>query len=124
VFLYGVFWERASAAGAAVTLVVGTLSGLALYAVNALAPDWWTSFATAYHFDFLLQGVSLFLFCSILMVLVSWGWPHEHTAKSLALVWQSPWEALRSPGWPGIANYKVVAAALVAALLAIYAILD
>ncbi|MGD9634737.1 MAG: sodium/solute symporter [Pirellulales bacterium] len=120
VFLYGVLWERASAIGSAATLLVGTAAGLTLFALNQLAPAWWTSFATAYHFDFLLQGIALFLLSSAVMVLVSTWRPHRHTPESRNLVWRSIWEPLRAPGWPGLANFKVIAAALVAVLLAIY----
>jgi len=69
------------------------------------------------HFDFLLQGVALFIICSLTMLLVSWRWPHHHTTVSSALVWRTPWDALSSPGWPGLANYKVVAGILVVLLL-------
>ena len=75
------------------------------------------------NFDFLLQGVFLFLVCSTIMVSVSLRWPHQHTAESAALVWSSPWEPLESPGWPGLANYKFVSTLLILLLITIYYVL-
>ena len=124
VFLFGIAWRRASATAAAATLLLGSVCGLAQFAVNQMKPIWWRTFVDKNHIDFLLQGVFLFFVCSAIMVVVSLRWPHEHTAESSALVWKSPWEAFESPGWPGLANYKFVAALLISLLLAIYYVLD
>ena len=123
VFLYGIFWEKASALAAVATLLIGSLSGLALFAFDQSQPVWWTSIVRHYHFDFLLQGVALFLACSVIMFIVSILAPHQHTTESRALVWGSPWEALRSPGWPGLADYRFVAGSLAVCLMSIYVIL-
>ena len=112
VFLFGVFWRRASATAAASTLIVGAVCGLTLFVLNLLKPSGWMSFVEREHLDFLLQGVFLFLVCVTIMMLVSWRWPQQHTKESAALVWSSPWEPLRSPGWRGLANYKFVSALL------------
>jgi SSS family solute:Na+ symporter len=122
VFLFGIFWRRASSVAAVTTLLLGAMCGLSLFAINQVQPAWWTVIVEQNHFDFLLQGVALFIICSLVMLLVSWRWPHHHTAQSSALVWSTPWEALSSPGWPGLANYKFVAALLVASLVTIYTI--
>ena len=123
VFLFGIFWRRASATAAASTLLVGTVCGLTLFSLNQLQPTGWTSFVERNHLDFLLQGIFLFLVCSTIMVLVSLRWPQQHTAESAALVWSSPWEPLTSPGWPGLANYKFVSALLILVLVTIYYVL-
>jgi SSS family solute:Na+ symporter len=123
VFLFGIFWRRASATAAASTLMVGTICGLALFSLNQFPPSGWSSFVERYHVDFLLQGVFLFLVCSTIMILVSLRWPHQHTAESAALVWSSPWEPLTSPGWPRLANYKFVSALLILVLITIYYVL-
>lgn len=124
VFLFGILWERASATAAAATLVVGSCCGLGLFALGQLRPEWWATFVDRNHFDFLLQGVALFLLCSLVMLGVSWIAPHQHTDESRSLVWKSVWEPLQSPGWPGMANYRVVSGLLVALLIAIYVILQ
>jgi SSS family solute:Na+ symporter len=123
VFLFGIFWRRASSVASASTLLIGTVSGLTLFALDQLKPSEWASFVERYHIDFLLQGVFLFIVCSIIMVLTSLRWPHRHTKESAALVWSSPWEPLKAPGWPGVANYKVLSALLISVLVTIYYVL-
>ena len=61
VFLFGVFWRRASVTAAASTLIVGAVCGLTLFVLNLLQPSGWMSFVEREHLDFLLQGVFLFL---------------------------------------------------------------
>jgi solute:Na+ symporter, SSS family len=51
---------------------------------------------------------------------VSLLWPQPLTDKQAALVWGNPMEALRAPGWPGLGNYKVLAALLVVVMVALY----
>jgi SSS family solute:Na+ symporter len=38
------------------------------------------------------------------------------------LYWQHPLDALKSPGWPGILNYKVLATVVLLAMAALYTI--
>lgn len=120
VFLFGIFWQRASSIGSTLTLFVGTMCGLALFAVNHENPVWWQDFAQRYQLDFLIQGILLFSICAVIMTVASLCWPHQHTEASRALVWSSPWEPLKSPGWPGLANYKFMSLLLAVALLGIY----
>jgi SSS family solute:Na+ symporter len=123
VFLFGIFWRRASSTAAAATLLIGTLCGLTLFTLDQVKPPTWALFVERNHFDFLLQGVFLFVACSTIMMLVSLQKPHQHTEESAALVWSSPWEPLESPGWPGLGNYKVLSALLILVLLTIYYVL-
>jgi SSS family solute:Na+ symporter len=123
VFLFGILWRRASATAAATTLLAGAACGLTLFSLNQLQPPAWSSFVERNHLDFLLQGILLFVICSMIIVLVSLRWPQQHTAQSAALVWSSPWEPLASPGWPGLANYKFVSAVLILVLVTIYYVL-
>ena len=123
VFLFGIFWRRASSTAAAATLLIGTLCGLTLFTLDQVKPPTWALFVERNHVDFLLQGVFLFVVCSTIMVLTSLQRPHQHTDESAALVWSSPWEPLESPGWPGLANYKVLSALLILVLVTIYYVL-
>jgi SSS family solute:Na+ symporter len=123
VFLFGVFWRRASAIAATSTLLVGAACGLTLFVLNQLQPPAWASFVELNRLDFLLQGILLFFICSTIMMLVSLRWPQQHTAQSAALVWSSLWEPLASPGWPGLADYKFVSALLILVLVTIYYVL-
>ena len=59
----------------------------------------------------------------ILHVAVSLLTPEELTEEKARLVWANPLDALRSPGWRGIGNYKVLTAALIICLIVVYALL-
>jgi SSS family solute:Na+ symporter len=70
--------------------------------------------------------VASFWLCVIgiaIHVVVSLWTPEELTAEKAQLVWPHPLDALKSPGWTGIGNYKVLAALLLVFLVGIYAIL-
>ena len=107
VFLFGIFWRRASSAAAVATLAIGT-------ACAAWPCSCWSSSRSTggrrpskqWRLDFLLIGVALFATLLVRHDERITPWPHRHTPKSAALVWKSPWEPLRAPGWPGLANYK------------------
>ena len=62
------------------------------------------------------------MICSINMFVLSLMYPHQHTEKSIKLVWKSPLEALEFKGWTGIGNYKVLSAALFIVMVVLYVI--
>ncbi len=124
VFVWGVFWRRASAAGAFATLVIGSLLGLAVFVADAtkLVPwlegrGWTIPYALKPD---MLKTFYLFVACSVVLVVVSIARPHVHTEESARLVWDRPLDALRSAGWRGPADYRVVAAVLFAIMVALY----
>jgi SSS family solute:Na+ symporter len=57
-----------------------------------------------------------------LYVLLSLVWPHQHSPESERLVWSNPLAALQGDAWPGLGNYKVLAALLTVIMIALYAI--
>ena len=62
----------------------------------------------------------LLCFCIVLQVsltLVRGKQPGEDPKK---LYWEHPMDALASPGWPGLGNYKVLAAVVCMAMSALY----
>jgi len=116
VFIWGVFWRRASGRGALATLAIGSLLGLTVFLL-----DWFKDY-THWKLQFMLAAFSLFVVCSIILVVTSLIWPHQHTEQSSKLVWKNPLEALRAPGWPGIGNYKVLAGVLFVVMVTLYII--
>ena len=114
VFIWGVFWRRASSRAALTTLVAGSLLGLAVFAL-----DWYKEY-TGWHVQFMMAAFYLFAICSAVMVVTSLVCPHEHTAESDRLVWRNPLEALRARGWPGLANYRLLAGLLFAIMILLY----
>lgn len=116
VFLWGVFMKRASAIGAATTLVLGTLLGFTVFVLD------WNKEATGWNVPFLMAAFYLFIICSIILFTVSAFFPQTHTRESAALVWDNPASVLRAPGWKGIGNYKFLSLLLFLTMSALFVI--
>lgn len=117
VFTWGVFWKRASAAASLITLIGGSIVGLALFLVNFYEAN----YIGQYEINALLQAFLLFVLESVALVVLSFIFPHKHTAESEALVWASPLEALRSEKtWRGLGDYRVLAVLLVVVMVGFY----
>ncbi|MEN8193081.1 MAG: sodium:solute symporter [Bacteroidota bacterium] len=116
VFIWGVFWHKASAKASIVTLVTGTALGFIVFFLD------WFKESTGWNVPSMMMTFYLFVICSIILIVVSHIYPHEHTTESENLVWKNPAEALRSEGWSGIGNYKFLAALLFATMVILYSI--
>jgi SSS family solute:Na+ symporter len=116
VFIWGVFWRRASGRAALITLAVGSLLGLIVFLL-----DWFKEY-THWKLQFMMAAFSLFVVCSVVLVVSSLIWPHQHTPQSEKLVWRHPWQALGDPGWKGLLNYKLLAGVLFVVMVALYVI--
>lgn len=107
VFLLGVFWKKASAKSAKLTLWIGSALGAIVFTVNKIFVD--TSIA---HIPFMMMAFYLFMTCFIMQVVFSYVCPVQHTAESEKLYWKSFMEPLQSPGWSGLGNYKILSVLL------------
>jgi len=107
VFLLGVFWKKASAISAKITLWAGSALGAIVFAVNKIFID--TSFA---HIPFMMMAFYLFCACLILQIGLSYAYPVKHNPQSAVLYWKSWREPLQSPGWKGLLNYKTLSVIL------------
>lgn len=116
VFLGGVLWRRASGGGAFVTLCIGTILGGVIFILDFFLGRW--------HYSFMMTSFWLFVICVAVLAGASLLLPHRHTPESERLVWSNIWEALRRPGWPGLANYRVQALLLLAIMALLYAVFD
>ena len=116
VFLWGVLWRRASATAAQLTLYVGSALGLTVFLLD------WFKDTTGWNVPFMMATFYLFVVCSLVLALVSWVRPHQHTSESERLVWSNPLEALKGEGWPGIGNYRLLAGLLFVVMVALYAL--
>ncbi len=138
VFLWGVLWRRGSAPAARLTLYVGSALGLGVFLLDFFKVDISHALAAAgmsglsermiaaglggpWSVLFMMSAFYLFCTCSALYVLLSLIWPHKHTAASQRLVWATPWASLKGEAWPGLGNYKVLAALLAVTMLILYA---
>jgi len=114
VFIWGVFWKRASSKGALATLAVGSFLGLVVFLL-----DWYKEY-TGWNIQFMMASFYLFVICSVVLVVGSLAWPHQHTPQSERLVWKHPWQALQDKGWRGIGNYKLLAGVLFIVMVVLY----
>ena len=131
VFLGGVLWKGASSKGAFITLCAGTAMGFVVLVMDFWSEFWsqLPRFGSVFGFvwrdwSFMVVGFWLFVVCCVILYVTSRLYPQEHTAESERLVWESPLAPLRRPGWGGLANYKVVSAALLITMALVYVLLQ
>jgi solute:Na+ symporter, SSS family len=124
VFLLGVFWRRASATSAKLTMWFGSALGAVLFTIKTLhtwKPDvfvWVPPFF--YQTPFMLMAFYMFVACVLLQVLLSMAFVKADTEDREKLYWEHPLDALKSPGWPGIWNYKSLAALVMVTMCCLY----
>lgn len=115
VFLFGVLWRRASSLAAQLTLYLGSALGLTVFLL-----DWFRE-QTGWQVPFMMAAFYLFVACSLMLALISWIYPHQHTAESERLVWTHPLEALRATNaWRGIGDFRFLAGLLCLLMIALY----
>ena len=57
---------------------------------------------------------------SLILIIVSYFRPHQHTIQSEKLVWNNFAEAIQSKGWRGIGSYKFLVALLFITMIILY----
>jgi len=117
VFLLGVFWQKASAVSAKLTLWIGSFLGMGVFILNKVLPDSWIG-----QTPFMMMAFYLFLTCMIIQIILSYRYPVQHSAESEQLYWKSPLEPLRGAAWKGIGNYRVLSGLLLAIVTILYII--
>jgi SSS family solute:Na+ symporter len=115
VFVLGVFWGKASAPSAKLTLYIGSAVGLLVFVCGKVYPG---SFIG--QIPFMMMAFYLFCFCLIIQIVLSYVYPVKHTAESALLYWKTPAESLKSPGWTGFGNYKFLSVLLIALMLVLF----
>ncbi|MGE8242915.1 MAG: sodium:solute symporter [Sphingobacterium sp.] len=117
VFLLGVFWQKASAVSAKLTLWIGSFLGMGVFILNKVLPDSWIG-----QTPFMMMAFYLFLTCMIIQIILSHRYPVQHSAESEQLYWKSPLEPLCGAAWKGIGNYRVLSVLLLAIVTILYII--
>jgi SSS family solute:Na+ symporter len=115
VFLLGIFWKKASAVSARLTLYIGSAAGVTVFIVGKLYPQ-----SAIGQIPFMMMAFYLFCFCMLLQIICSYIYPVMHTAESGQLYWRSPLEPLQSPGWPGFGNYKFLSVLLLTIMAVLF----
>lgn len=124
VFAMGVFWPRASAFSAKWTMWIGSFAGAVVFflkTIHSWKPDmsgWIPGFV--YATPFMLMAFYLLCFCVALQIALTIARPKSPSEDPQHLSWEHPLEALKSPGWPGLANFKVLAALVFIAMSTLY----
>ena len=111
-FLFGVFWGRASGKAAYITLVSGAVSGLVMFVL-----DWkgW------YSGNFMMTAFYLLVMCGLLMIAASYFFPEPLKEEAKTLVWRSWHEPLiGEAGGQGLADYRVLSVIVIAVFIILY----
>lgn len=139
-FLLGVFWKGASSKGSIVTLTGGFVLGVCAFAISLSGQENMAllhplhdglidllgggSFAhILVDMHWMVASFWLCVLCLAIHAAVSVATPEPLTEEKAKLVWSSPLDALSSPGWRGLGNYRVLAAGLLAVLVIVYTLL-
>jgi solute:Na+ symporter, SSS family len=126
VFLLGIFWPNASARSAKWTMWIGSAMGAVLFALKMLhtwrpkAFGWVPSFF--YDTPFMMMAFYMLVVCVGLQVVLTLAFPKAPDEDKEKLYWAHPFDALRTPGWPGLANYKALATAVFLGMVTLYVI--
>ena len=115
VFLLGLFWGKASARAAQLTLWIGSLLGVVVFAINKLMPG-----TLIGEIPFMMMAFYLFAVCLLLQVGLSFVYPVQHTKESMNLYWKSPLEPLQGKAWAGFGNYKLLSSILIGIMVLLY----
>jgi len=112
VFLFGVFWKRASGKAAYITLVAGAAAGFAAFVL-----DWkgW------YHGNFMMTAFYLLALCSVIMTVASLIVPEPLKEESKGLIWEHWLDPLKGEsGGRGLGDYRVLAGLVVCVFICLY----
>ena len=115
VFVVGVFWKKASAASARLTLWIGSCLGGLVFAVNKIVPDTFLG-----RIPFMMMAFYLFCICLLMQVVFSYAYPSAEAPTGTRLYWNSLKEPLESKGWKGIGNYKVLSLVLLLVMIILF----
>jgi SSS family solute:Na+ symporter len=126
VFVLGVFWGRASGRSAKYTMWLGSALGVVLFSIKTLHAWQPQTFAwlPPFFFEtpFMMMAFYMFCACVALQVALSLAMPKLAEEDPQRLYWSRPLDALKSAGWPGVGDYRVVASVVVLAMVALYAV--
>ncbi|MGJ5814101.1 sodium:solute symporter family transporter [Paludibaculum fermentans] len=114
VFLIGVFWRKASAKGAYITMTSGAVFGAGMFVLD------FTGHGVK---DFMLTAFGMFLVCSVVLVAASKAFPEALKAEAEPLVWSRWNESFEgNAGGRGLADYRVLSAVVALTFVVLYAL--
>jgi SSS family solute:Na+ symporter len=124
VFALGVFWGKASGRSAKYTMWLGSALGALLFALKTLHAWQPTAFAWIppffYKTPFMIMSFYLFCACVVMQVGLSYLLPKLPQEDPQRLYWANPLDALKTAGWPGIGDYRVLASLVFVVMVSLY----
>ena len=135
VFLFGVFWKKASGRAALLTLISGAILGAVIFTLDfwrkditaglALHASSWSGcyevFCRHVVNDFMLTAFYLLVVCCAIMFVASKLMPEPLKEEAKTLVWEDWREPLRGEAHGrGLGNYRILAGVVVAIFAVLY----
>lgn len=114
VFIWGIFWKKASARAAQFTLYIGSGIGFVTFLFD------WFKDSTGWNVPFLMMAFYLFVMCSVILVVLSILKPDSDHEKAESLTWSNPMDCLKDKGWPGLGDYRFLSLVLFLIMIALY----
>jgi SSS family solute:Na+ symporter len=126
VFMMGIFWRKASARSAKLTMWLGSAMGAILFAWKTFH-DWQPGALTwipafVYETPFMMMAFYMLCACVLLQAVLSFCLPKRPEEDPQRLYWANPLDALKSAGWPGLGDYRILAALVVAIMVGLYVV--
>ncbi len=126
VFVLGVFWPATSARAAKWTMWLGFVLGISVFALKTFHRGWPLTFDWVpgffYKTPFLMMAFYMCAASVLLQCILTAIWPKLTNEDPQQLYWPHPLASLKHPGWPGLLNYKFLAAVVLIAMTTLYAV--
>ncbi len=117
VFLFGVFWRKASGKAAYITMVTGGLLGALVFFLD------WFKEVTFWNVNFMMMSFYLAVICAGVMVLFSRLYPEPLKAEAEILVWKDWKEPLRGEAHGhALGNYRILSVVVLVIFITLYII--
>jgi len=117
VFLFGVFWRKASGKAAYITMITGGLLGALVFGLD------WFKAVTGWNVNFMMMSFYLAVICSAVLVLFSKLYPEPLKAEAEILVWKDWKEPLRGEAHGhALGNYRILSGVVLVIFITLYII--
>jgi SSS family solute:Na+ symporter len=112
VFLFGVFWKKASGKAAYITLVAGAVLGFVMFLL-----DW----NGVYQGNFMMTAFYLLIICSAIIIIASKVYPEALKEEAKILIWTNWREPLKGEAHGhALGNYRILSVLVFVTFLVLY----
>lgn len=119
-FMWGVFWRRATKEAALATLAFGFSLGLVEFIVDLPAFGHTKWITDVLGIPFLMQAWWNFCLCSLVLVVVSLVTPKPDPAVVDALTWPNPLRVISQGALSGVTDPRIIAAVITVVMVVLY----